>query len=45
MDYKEQLRAFSQPNLRKCQLKQLEILKVIDGICQKYGLKYWLDGF
>ena len=44
MDYKEQLRAFSQPNLRNCQLKQLEILKVIDGICQKHGLKYWLDG-
>ena len=44
MDYKEQLQAFSQPNLRNCQLKQLEILKVIDSICQKHRLKYWLDG-
>ena len=44
MDYKEQLRAFSQPNLRTCQLKQLEILKVIDNICQKHGINYWLDG-
>ena len=44
MDYKEQLRAFSQPNLRSCQLKQLSILKVIDGICQKHNIKYWLDG-
>ena len=44
MDYKEQLRVFSQPNLRNCQLKQLEILKVIDSICKKHGLNYWLDG-
>ena len=44
MDYQEQLRAFSQPNLRVCQLRQLEILKVIDGICRKHGISYWLDG-
>ena len=44
IDYKEQLRAFSQPSLRACQLKQLSILKVIDDICKKHDLKYWLDG-
>ena len=44
IDYKEQLRAFSQPSLRACQLKQLSILKVIDDICRKHDLKYWLDG-
>lgn len=31
-------------NLRKCQLKQLGILEVIDGICKKHGIEYWLDG-
>ena len=25
-------------NLRKCQLKQLGILEVIDGICKKHGI-------
>ena len=44
VDYRDQLRAFSQPHLRACQLKQLSILKVIDGICKKHGLDYWLDG-
>lgn len=44
MDYKKQLRDFSQPNLRCCQLKQLSILKVIDSICKKHNIKYWLDG-
>ena len=44
MDYKEQLKAFSQPHLRECQLKQLSILKVIDSICRIHGISYWLDG-
>ena len=44
MDYYDNLRAFSQPHLRECQLRQLEILKVIDAICQKHGIGYWLDG-
>lgn len=30
--------------LRQCQLKQLEMLKVIDGICRSHGIDYWLDG-
>lgn len=44
MDYKEQLYHYNQPNLRACQLKQLEILKDIDQACRKMGIKYWLDG-
>lgn len=30
--------------LRKVQLTQLEILKVVDKICEKHGIKYWLAG-
>ena len=44
MDYKEQLYKYNQPNLRACQLKQLEILKDIDKACKKMGISYWLDG-
>lgn len=29
-------------DLRKAQMRMLDILKVVDGICQKHGLKYWL---
>lgn len=38
------LERFKQANLRKCQLKQLEILEVIDAICSKHHIDYWLDG-
>ena len=31
-------------NLRKCQLKQLDILVEIDRICKKHNIVYWLDG-
>ena len=31
-------------NFRYKQLLNLEILKLYDKICQKYGLNYWLDG-
>ena len=30
--------------LRNVQLKQLAILKQIDGICKKHSIEYWLDG-
>lgn len=30
--------------LRQAQLKMLSILKVIDAICQKHQLDYWLEG-
>lgn len=43
MDDKELLRKLAEKNLRACQLKQLEILKVIDGICKRNGIQYWLD--
>lgn len=29
--------------LRQAQLKMLAILEVVDNICQKHGLDYWLD--
>lgn len=38
------LEEFKKEQLRKCQLKQLGILEVIDGICQRHGIEYWLDG-
>lgn len=43
MDFKENLREHSQRNLRACQLRQLEILKEIDKMCRRHGIKYWLD--
>lgn len=30
--------------LRKAQLRMLDILKVVDAICQKHGIEYVLDG-
>ena len=30
-------------NLRKLQLRMLEILKVVDEICMKHDIKYWLS--
>ena len=30
--------------LRKAQLRMLDILKVVDAICQKHGIEYTLDG-
>lgn len=38
------LQAYVKTQLRACQLKQLSILEVIDGICQKHHIDYWLDG-
>ncbi|MCF0203356.1 MAG: LicD family protein [Bacteroidaceae bacterium] len=35
---------FKKTQLRKCQLKQLAILEVIDSICRKHNIEYWLDG-
>lgn len=31
-------------NLRACQLKQVDILMVVDAICKKHDIQYWLDG-
>ncbi len=30
--------------LRKAQMRMLDILKVVDAICQKHGIEYFLDG-
>ena len=29
--------------LRKCQLYQTELLRIVHDVCEKNGLKYWLD--
>lgn len=42
--YQRRLAAFTQQNLRACQLRQLEILKEIDTVCRRHGIGYWLDG-
>lgn len=44
MTFNDNLRTFSQSNLRECQLKQLQILREIDRICRKHHIEYWLDG-
>lgn len=44
MDDKDAFLHNAKRNLRTCQLKQLEILKVVDGICRRHSIGYWLDG-
>ncbi len=36
--------AMQDGRLRQAQLKMLSILKVVDDICQKHNLDYWLEG-
>ena len=31
-------------DLRRIQLRVLEILKIIDSICKKHDILYWLEG-
>ena len=38
------LKKHLETHLRASQLKQLAILEVINGICKKHGIEYWLDG-
>ncbi len=38
------IETYKAAHLRECQLRQLEILQVIDRICQKHQIPYWLDG-
>ncbi|WP_392536548.1 phosphorylcholine transferase LicD [Legionella sp. 227] len=35
--------AFQDGRLRQAQLKMLTMLEVVDAICRKHGLDYWLD--
>lgn len=44
MDEKQRLRPHTQSQLRRCQLKQLEILKTVARICDEEGIAYWLYG-
>lgn len=37
------LKQYNNDNLRKSQLRQLEMLKVIVDICNRHNLTYWLD--
>ena len=42
----EELRSRFNPEgslLRRQQLRMLEILQVVDGICRKHGIRYWLS--
>ena len=46
-EVKEELRQKYNPDgsdLRKIQLRALEILKVVDLICKKHNIPYWLEG-
>ena len=43
MDVYKPLKQYSQTQLRACQLKQLAILEVIDGICRQHHIDYWVD--
>ena len=38
------LEEYNSRNLRACQLKQLAILEVVDKICRRNFISYWLDG-
>lgn len=38
------LEKYRQAVLRDCQLRQLEMLLVIDDICKRHDINYWLDG-
>ncbi len=40
----EYLRKYNQQTLRRCQLRQLDILKEIDAVCRRHHIDYWLDG-
>ena len=41
--YNQYLKQYNKNNLRKSQLKQLEMLKIIADICDRHRLRYWLD--
>jgi len=38
------LEKYLKENLRNVQLHQLTILKMVDELCNKHGIEYWLDG-
>lgn len=44
MPHNPYLEQYRKTELRKCQLKQLDILKQVDAICRRHAIDYWLDG-
>ncbi len=44
LEKKNNLEFYSIPNLRKVQLLQLELLKVVDKVAVEHNINYWLDG-
>lgn len=44
MKHDEALRAYMGRHLRRCQQKELDILREIDAICRRHDIPYWLDG-
>lgn len=44
MKHDEALRAYMGRHMRRCQQKELDILREIDAICRRHDIPYWLDG-
>jgi lipopolysaccharide cholinephosphotransferase len=44
LEKKDGIEYYSIPNLRKVQLAQLELLKIVDKVAQDNGIDYWIDG-
>lgn len=44
MNFYDNVKEYSQRNLRACQLRQVAILEEIDKICSRNNIGYWLDG-
>ena len=46
MDYHDELRTQYNPDgseLRRAQLKMLDMLKFIDKVCQEHHITYWIE--
>lgn len=40
----EALRRYMRDRLRRCQLRELDILRAVHDICRRHDITYWLDG-
>ncbi len=43
MVYDKRVRTIGETTLRQAQLVMLEMMKVVDGICRRHDIQYWLD--
>ncbi len=43
MVYDKRVRTKGETTLRQAQLVMLEMMKVVDGICRRHDIQYWLD--